>query len=54
MVLCDELSKDAQVWADRGVFEHCKERNGAGENIGKFLFFCFFFQIFDKIASLDI
>merc|ERR1711933_426058 len=33
MVLCDELNKDAQAWADRGVFEHCKERNGAGENI---------------------
>ena len=38
MVLCDELNKDAQAWADRGVFEHCKERNGAGENIGKFFY----------------
>ena len=41
MVLCDELNKDAQAWADRGVFEHCKERNGAGENIGKFFLFKF-------------
>ena len=48
MVLCDELSKDAQVWADRGVFEHCKERNGAGENIGKFPFFFVFFKFLTK------
>ena len=39
MVLCNELNKDAQAWADRGVFEHCKDRNGAGENIGKFEFY---------------
>ena len=44
MVWCDELAADAQSWANniasRGVFEHAKERKGAGENIamcsGKF------------------
>merc|ERR1719220_1748735 len=33
MTLCNELTSAAQAWADRGVFEHCKDRNGAGENI---------------------
>ena len=35
MELCEQLTADAQKWADAGNFAHCNERNGAGENIGE-------------------
>ena len=34
MTNCPTLDSEAQEWANRGVFEHAQNRNGAGENIG--------------------
>ena len=33
MELCNQLSQEAQSWANRGQFQHCQQRNGAGENL---------------------
>lgn len=33
MELCNQLNQEAQAWANRGQFQHCQRRNGAGENL---------------------
>ena len=33
MELCNQLNQEAQAWANRGQFQHCQQRNGAGENL---------------------